>query len=90
MVISKVEMTLAKVDLQIAEHYVQELTQPEDQERFHALFEQIAEEFRKTHGNHFDHYRPSIACWMAILTYSDPSICAMARLCPWASFRWPC
>jgi len=48
MVISKVEMTLAKVDLQIAEHYVRELTQPEDQERFHVLFEQIAEEFRIT------------------------------------------
>ncbi|MEM1310360.1 MAG: phosphoenolpyruvate carboxylase, partial [Cyanobacteria bacterium P01_H01_bin.153] len=48
MVVSKVEMTLAKVDLQIAEHYVHELTQPEDQERFHTLFEQISEEFRKT------------------------------------------
>ncbi|MEM6835903.1 MAG: phosphoenolpyruvate carboxylase [Cyanobacteria bacterium P01_C01_bin.120] len=48
MVISKVEMTLAKVDLQIAEHYVHELTQPEDQERFQVLFEQISEEFRKT------------------------------------------
>ncbi|HEY9890030.1 MAG TPA: phosphoenolpyruvate carboxylase, partial [Candidatus Obscuribacterales bacterium] len=48
MVISKVEMTLAKVDLQIAEHYVRELTQPEDQERFHVLFEQIAREFHTT------------------------------------------
>ncbi|MEM9120837.1 MAG: phosphoenolpyruvate carboxylase [Cyanobacteria bacterium P01_F01_bin.56] len=48
MVVSKVEMTLAKVDLQIAEHYVHELTQPEDQERFHVLFEQISDEFRKT------------------------------------------
>jgi phosphoenolpyruvate carboxylase len=48
MVISKVEMTLAKVDLQIAEHYVRELTQPEDQERFQILFQQIADEFRTT------------------------------------------
>jgi len=48
MVISKVEMTLAKVDLQIAEHYVRELTQPEDQERFQVLFEQISQEFYTT------------------------------------------
>ncbi|MDB9529473.1 phosphoenolpyruvate carboxylase [Oscillatoria sp. CS-180] len=48
MVVSKVEMTLAKVDLQIAEHYVHELTQPEDIERFQALFEQISCEFRAT------------------------------------------
>ncbi|MDJ0574802.1 MAG: phosphoenolpyruvate carboxylase [Xenococcaceae cyanobacterium MO_234.B1] len=48
MVISKVEMTLAKVDLQIAEHYVQELSKPEDQERFQALFEQIAQEYHLT------------------------------------------
>nr|MDJ0682520.1 phosphoenolpyruvate carboxylase [Xenococcaceae cyanobacterium MO_167.B52] len=45
MVISKVEMTLAKVDLQIAEHYVKELSKPEDQERFQAVFEQIAQEY---------------------------------------------
>jgi phosphoenolpyruvate carboxylase len=48
MVISKVEMTLAKVDLQIAEHYVRELTHPEDKERFLDLFNQIAEEFHLT------------------------------------------
>ncbi|NET31259.1 MAG: phosphoenolpyruvate carboxylase [Cyanothece sp. SIO1E1] len=48
MAISKVEMTLAKVDLQIAKHYVQELTQPEDKIRFEALFEQIAREFHLT------------------------------------------
>ncbi|MBF2036771.1 MAG: phosphoenolpyruvate carboxylase [Leptolyngbyaceae cyanobacterium T60_A2020_046] len=48
MVISKVEMTLSKVDLQIAEHYVQELTQPENRERFQALFETISQEFQLT------------------------------------------
>ncbi|MFM9265024.1 phosphoenolpyruvate carboxylase [Tychonema sp. BBK16] len=45
MVISKVEMTLSKVDLQIAEHYVKELSLPADRERFYALFEQISCEF---------------------------------------------
>ena len=45
MVISKVEMTLSKVDLQIAEHYVRELALPADRERFKALFDQIAAEF---------------------------------------------
>ncbi len=48
MVISKVEMTLAKVDLQIAHHYVRELSKPEDQERFERLFEQIAKEYHLT------------------------------------------
>ncbi|HEY9879677.1 MAG TPA: phosphoenolpyruvate carboxylase [Leptolyngbyaceae cyanobacterium] len=48
MVISKVEMTLSKVDLQIAEHYVRELTQEEDRERFQILFEEIAREFYLT------------------------------------------
>ena len=48
MVISKVEMTLAKVDLQIARHYLQELSQPEDRERFERLFEQIAQEYHLT------------------------------------------
>lgn len=46
--ISKVEMTLAKVDLQIAEHYVQELSQPEDLERFQKLFDQISQEYNLT------------------------------------------
>ena len=45
MVISKVEMTLAKVDLQIAYHYVNELSKPEDRDRFESLFEQIAKEY---------------------------------------------
>ncbi|BAD80036.1 phosphoenolpyruvate carboxylase [Synechococcus elongatus PCC 6301] len=48
MVISKVEMTLAKVDLQIAHHYVHELANPEDQERFERVFSQIAAEFQLT------------------------------------------
>jgi len=47
-VISKVEMTLAKVDLQIAEHYVNELSQPEDLERFQKLFAQISQEYYLT------------------------------------------
>jgi phosphoenolpyruvate carboxylase len=48
MAISKVEMTLAKVDMQIAHHYVRELSRPEDQERFKRLYEQIASEFNLT------------------------------------------
>ena len=48
MAISKVEMTLAKVDMQIAHHYVRELSRPEDQERFERLFEQISQEFNLT------------------------------------------
>ncbi|MGV2829510.1 phosphoenolpyruvate carboxylase [Myxosarcina sp. GI1(2024)] len=48
MVISKVEMTLAKVDLQMAEHYVNKLSQPEDLERFKKLFDQIAREYYLT------------------------------------------
>ena len=48
MVISKVEMTLAKVDLQIAEHYVSELSLPEDRDRFSKLFEQISQEYNLT------------------------------------------
>ena len=47
-VISKVEMTLAKVDLQIAEHYVKELSQSEDLERFQKLFAQISNEYNLT------------------------------------------
>jgi phosphoenolpyruvate carboxylase len=48
MVVSKVEMTLAKVDLQIAHHYVRELSSPENLERFERLFDQIASEFHLT------------------------------------------
>ncbi|MCP2727713.1 phosphoenolpyruvate carboxylase [Limnofasciculus baicalensis] len=48
MAISKVEMTLAKVDLQIAGHYVRKLSKPEDLERFERLFEQISNEYNLT------------------------------------------
>jgi phosphoenolpyruvate carboxylase len=48
MAISKVEMTLAKVDLQIASYYVQELTRPEDRDRFEPVFEQIRNEYLLT------------------------------------------
>ncbi|MEM8642627.1 MAG: phosphoenolpyruvate carboxylase [Cyanobacteria bacterium P01_G01_bin.54] len=48
MAISKVEMTLAKVDLRMAQHYIQELAAKEDYDRFMAVFEQIQTEFNLT------------------------------------------
>jgi len=45
MVISKAEMTLAKVDMEMARHYVNELSNPEDKTRFENVFEQISREF---------------------------------------------
>lgn len=48
MVISKAEMTLAKVDLQMGQNYVRELSKPEDKERFEKVFEQIACEYYLT------------------------------------------
>lgn len=48
MVISKVEMTLSKVDLQIAHHYMKELSKPKDMERFERLFQKIAQEYHLT------------------------------------------
>ncbi|PMB29659.1 phosphoenolpyruvate carboxylase [Fischerella thermalis BR2B] len=48
MVISKAEMTLAKVDLQMARRYVEELSNPEDKPRFEKLFAQIASEYYLT------------------------------------------
>ncbi len=48
MVISKAEMTLAKVDMQMARQYVQELSKPEDIARFEKVFDQIASEYYLT------------------------------------------
>ena len=48
MAISKVEMTLAKVDLQIAQHYVNELGAGERRDSFQAVFDKIAQEFYLT------------------------------------------
>ncbi len=48
MVISKVEMTLAKVDLQIAQHYVDQLSSDDKREDFQVMFDQIATEFYLT------------------------------------------
>ncbi|MFM2303100.1 MAG: hypothetical protein RLZZ135_507 [Cyanobacteriota bacterium] len=45
MAISKVEMTISKVDLQIARHYVDELSNPDDKEKFMLLFDRIAQEY---------------------------------------------
>jgi phosphoenolpyruvate carboxylase len=45
MLISKVEMTLSKVDLQLARHYVESLGRPENREAFDRIFEAIASEF---------------------------------------------
>ncbi|MDX2099878.1 MAG: phosphoenolpyruvate carboxylase [Leptolyngbyaceae cyanobacterium bins.59] len=48
MVISKCEMTLSKVDLQIAHHYVHELSHSENRERFNQVFQQICDEYYLT------------------------------------------
>lgn len=48
MAISKVEMTLSKVDLEIAHHYVSELSSPEDRERFDRVYQQISDEYYLT------------------------------------------
>ena len=45
MLISKVEMTLSKVDLDLAHHYVRSLGRPESREAFEQIFEVIANEF---------------------------------------------
>ena len=60
MAISKVEMTLAKVDIQMGHHYVEELSQPEDRERLEKVFEQLANEYYLTRDlvlNITDHKR---------------------------------
>jgi len=48
MLISKVEMTLAKVDLDLAHHYVQTLGRAENRQAFEQIFEAIASEFTLT------------------------------------------
>ncbi|MCP9808319.1 phosphoenolpyruvate carboxylase [Cyanobium sp. HWJ4-Hawea] len=48
MLISKVEMTLSKVDIDLAHHYVQALGRPENKEAFEQIFETIATEFALT------------------------------------------
>jgi phosphoenolpyruvate carboxylase len=48
MVISKVEMTLAKVDLQMGRHYVDELSKAEDIQRFNGVYNQISSEYYLT------------------------------------------
>ena len=48
MLISKVEMTLSKVDLDLAHHYVQALGRSENREAFEQIFQAIAAEFELT------------------------------------------
>ncbi len=48
MLISKVEMTLSKVDIDLAHHYVQALGREENREAFERIFATIAAEFRRT------------------------------------------
>ncbi|MFN9856972.1 MAG: phosphoenolpyruvate carboxylase, partial [Pseudanabaena sp.] len=46
--ISRVEMTIAKTDLQIAHHYMRELTREGYEEAFIEIFAEITEEFQRT------------------------------------------
>ncbi|MCY7334043.1 MAG: phosphoenolpyruvate carboxylase [Pseudanabaena sp. CAN_BIN31] len=46
--ISRVEMTLAKTDLQIAHHYMRELTREGYEEAFVGIFAEILEEYQRT------------------------------------------
>ncbi len=48
MLISKVEMTLSKVDTELAHHYVQALGRLESRQAFEAIFQTIAAEFTLT------------------------------------------
>ncbi|MEB3259156.1 MAG: phosphoenolpyruvate carboxylase [Cyanobacteriota bacterium] len=50
MLISKVEMTLSKVDLDLARHYVTHLGRQENRDAFGKIFECIAAEFSLTHA----------------------------------------
>jgi len=47
-VISRVEMTLAKTDLQIAHHYMRELTKEGYEEEFVEIFAEIYDEYQRT------------------------------------------
>ncbi|MEB3157033.1 MAG: phosphoenolpyruvate carboxylase [Cyanobacteriota bacterium] len=49
MLISKVEMTLSKVDLDLAKHYVNHLGRDDNREAFARIFDAIATEFSLTH-----------------------------------------
>jgi phosphoenolpyruvate carboxylase len=46
--VSRVEMTLAKTDLQIAHHYVRELSHPSEHIVFNQIFDQIGVEYCRT------------------------------------------
>ena len=48
MLVSKVEMTLSKVDLDLAHHYMTSLGNPEQREAFEAIFQSIADEYALT------------------------------------------
>ena len=48
MLISKVEMTLSKVDLDLAHHYMSSLGHPEQRDAFEAIFGVIAKEYELT------------------------------------------
>ncbi|MBP0027244.1 phosphoenolpyruvate carboxylase [Roseofilum sp. Guam] len=48
MVVSKVEMTLSKVDLHISRHYLEKLCPQEELGRLELVFDQIKEEFYRT------------------------------------------
>ena len=49
MLISKVEMTLSKVDLELARHYVSSLGSEEHRDAFERIYATIAEEYALTH-----------------------------------------
>jgi phosphoenolpyruvate carboxylase len=46
--ISRVEMTLAKTDMQIAHHYMRELTKEGHEQAFEEIFTEILEEYQRT------------------------------------------
>ncbi len=48
MLISKVEMTLSKVDLDLSHHYVNSLGSADNREAFNRIFETIANEYKRT------------------------------------------